>query len=299
MTDELRLVVPETLRLDMLHYAHEDFQGGHQGVTRTFERLRSEFYWRSIRSFEVVSMDVVTHRPKSARGNTFLLLFQDMFSGYVMYKPMDSTTAQDMVEAYEECVFRSFGASSMLRHDQDPRFMTEVLTRFRDLLESRERATLAYCPQLNGQQERSVQTAIRSVRAYGAEVDQSDWVDHAERLMFAQITSFDANRLDTPFYLVHGWHAQGTVSAMLVPKPSSVPERTAYEWRRKFQRDYSYAQTCARDLLVKAKRERSAKQTRKWKEMSELIRSGFEVGDAVWLYIPKVQTGLSRKLAHL
>jgi len=31
----------------------------------------------------------------------------------------------------------------------------------------------------------------------------------------------------------------------------------------------------------------------------ERIKAGFEVGDAVWLYIPKVQTGLSRKLAHL
>ncbi|GMF48904.1 unnamed protein product [Phytophthora fragariaefolia] len=36
MTDELRLVVPEMLRLDMPHYAHEGFQGGHQEVTRTF-----------------------------------------------------------------------------------------------------------------------------------------------------------------------------------------------------------------------------------------------------------------------
>jgi hypothetical protein len=44
MSDELRLVVPEGLRSDMLHYAHEAFQGGHQGVPRTFEKLRSEFY---------------------------------------------------------------------------------------------------------------------------------------------------------------------------------------------------------------------------------------------------------------
>jgi hypothetical protein len=29
----------------MLQYAHEDYQGGHQGVTRTFEKLRTEFYW--------------------------------------------------------------------------------------------------------------------------------------------------------------------------------------------------------------------------------------------------------------
>ncbi|GMF64838.1 unnamed protein product [Phytophthora lilii] len=151
--DEPRLVVPNGLRPDMLHYAHEDYQGGHQGITRTYERLRSEFYWPGMysdvecfvkecvdcqsgkgrlpnpgpspgnieprRSFEVVSMDFVIHKPNSARGNTFLLQFQDAFSGFVMCKPMSSTTAQDVAEAYEECVFRRFGASFMLRHDQD------------------------------------------------------------------------------------------------------------------------------------------------------------------------------------
>ncbi|GMF48905.1 unnamed protein product [Phytophthora fragariaefolia] len=248
-----------------------------------------------IRPIEVVPMDFVTHMPKSARENTFLLLFQDMFSDYVMCKPLDSTTAQDTTEAYEERVFRNFRASSMLRHDIDPRFSSEVFTRFCDLLGSHQRATLADRPQANGQQERSVQTVIRSV----AEVGQSDWDDHVEHLMFALNTSFDATRLDTPFYLVHGWDAQGTVSTRLGPEPSNVPERTAYEWRRKFQRDYSYAQTFPRELQVKAKRERSGGQTRKWKELSERIQSGFEVGDAAWLYIPKVQTGLSRKLAHL
>ncbi|OWZ11554.1 reverse transcriptase [Phytophthora megakarya] len=37
---ELHLVVPEALRPDILHHAHEDFQSGHQGITRTYERLR-------------------------------------------------------------------------------------------------------------------------------------------------------------------------------------------------------------------------------------------------------------------
>jgi hypothetical protein len=103
------------------------------------------------RPFETVSMDFVTHMLRSVRGNTSLLLFQDMFSEYVMCKLMDSTTAQDVAEAYEERVFRSFGASSMIRHDQDSLFMSEVFTRFRELLGSRQRATLAYRPQANGQ----------------------------------------------------------------------------------------------------------------------------------------------------
>ncbi|POM58449.1 Reverse transcriptase [Phytophthora palmivora] len=252
---ELRLVVRESLREDMLHYAHDDFQGGHQRITRTHEKLRSEFYWPGIgkgsppnagpspgnieptRHFEAVSMDFVTHLPESVRGNTFLLLFQDMFSGYVMCKPMASTTAQAVAEAYDESVFRRFGASSVIRHDQDPRFMREVFARFRDLIGSKQGTTLAYRPQANGQQERSVQTVILSVKAYVAEADQSDWDEHVERLMFALNTSFDATRLVTPFYLVHGWDAHGTVSAMLGPKPSTLPERTAYGWRHGSSRE--------------------------------------------------------------
>ncbi|GMF33952.1 unnamed protein product [Phytophthora fragariaefolia] len=238
------------------------------------------------RPFEVVSMDFVTHMPESERGNTFLLLFQDAFSGYVMCKPMRSTIAQDVAEVYEECILRRFGASSMVRHDQDPRFMSEVFTRFRELLGSKQRATFAYRPQANGQQERSVQTVVRSIRAYITEADQSDWDDHAERLMFALNTSFDATRLDTPFYMVQGWDAQGTLSAMLGPKPSSIPERTAFEWRRKMQRQYGYAIACAKDLQKKAKRQRSEIQTKKWKELSERLNSGFEKEDSAWLYIP-------------
>ncbi|OWZ12146.1 reverse transcriptase [Phytophthora megakarya] len=130
-------------------------------------------------------------------------------------------------------------------------------------------------------------------------MDQSDWDEHAERLMFALNTSFNATRLDSSFYLVHGWDAQGAIFAMLGSKPSTVEERTAMEWRRKMQWDYRYALACAEDLQKNAKRPRSAAQTRKWKELSDRVKAGFEAGDSVWLYIPKVRTGLSRKLVHI
>jgi ribonuclease HI len=113
---EPRLVVPKDLREDMIQYAHEDYQGGHQGITRTFEKLRLEFYWpgmyRDVKSwveecvdcasgkgrppnagpspgnieprrpFELVSMDFVTHMPKSARGNTFFTAIPRFLYGF-------------------------------------------------------------------------------------------------------------------------------------------------------------------------------------------------------------------------
>ncbi|GMF51811.1 unnamed protein product [Phytophthora fragariaefolia] len=223
--DEPGLVIPYSLRSDMLHYAHEDLQAqvardGHRISPRNIEPRRP---------FEVVSMDFITHMPESERGNTFQLLFQDAFSCFLMCKPMRSSTAQVVADVYEVCVFRRFGASFMVRHDQDPRFMSDVFTRFRAILGSNQRATLAYRRQANDQQERPVETVVWGIRAYIAEADKSDWDDHAERLMFALNTSFDATRLDTPFYLDHGWDAQGMLSAMLGPRSSRFRERTAFE----------------------------------------------------------------------
>ncbi|OWZ07815.1 reverse transcriptase [Phytophthora megakarya] len=156
-------------------------------------------------------MDFVIPLPQLVRGNTALLLFQCTFSGFIMCKAMASTEAQDVAEAYEECVFRRFGASEMIRHDRDPRFMSRVFKHFREMLRSRQRATLAYRPQANGQQERSVQTVIRSVKAKGRAEDHN----------------------------------------------------------------------------------------RKWRQLTNRLKEGFEVGDSVWLYLARVRPELTKKLAHL
>ncbi|OWZ06987.1 reverse transcriptase [Phytophthora megakarya] len=314
---ELRLFVPGALRPDILHHAHEDFQSDHQGITRTYERLCSEFFWAGMFQdiemcvkectdcafakgrppnpgpspgnieptgpFEVVSMEFITDLPKSERGNTFLLLFQDMFTGYVMSKPMSSTTAQGCAETYEEVVFRNYDANTDIRRDNDPRFMSRVFCRFSEMMGIRQNATLAYRPQANGQQERSGQTIMHSIKAYVKDPDQTDWDDQAKKLMHAINTSFDATRLDTPIYLLHGFDCRSTIAAMLGPKPTDVTERTAHEWCRKLQRDYSYGHACAEGLQRRPKRTRSTK----WKVLSDHLKSGFEV-------LP----GLSRKLTH-
>ncbi|OWY93815.1 reverse transcriptase [Phytophthora megakarya] len=239
--DRLRLVVPQDLQEDILHHCHADLQGAHQGIIRTYERLRKEFYgigmFKDTERYVKECVDCVTTKglPRnpgsscgnllatraSARGNTALLLFQCTFSGFIMCKAMASTEAQDVAEAYEECVFRRIGAGEMLRHDRDPRFMGRVFKHFREMLGSRQRATLAYSPQANAQQEMSVQIVIRSVKAYVQTL--------AEKLMWALNTSFDFTRLDTPFYLVHGWDAQGTVEAKMGDFLRDVQLRDAQE----------------------------------------------------------------------
>ena len=177
--------------------------------------------------------------------------------------------------------------------------MSEVFTHFTRMMGSRQHATLAYGPQANGQQERSVQTVMRTVKAYVEEPGQKDWEDLAGRLTFALNTAVDTTRKETPFFLMHGWDAKTILAAILMEKPArGVNKLAAYAWRVKNQRQYEYMQANARRLQENAKRARAEERNEAWENLADKYKAGFEVGDAVWLYIAKVKPGLSKKLAH-
>ncbi|GMF63139.1 unnamed protein product [Phytophthora fragariaefolia] len=53
------------------------------------------------------------------------------------------------------------------------------------------------------------------------------------------------------------------------------------------------------NMQKKVKCQYSEDKTQKWRKPSKRLKSGFQKGDLVWLYIPKDQPGLSRRLAHM
>ena len=131
----MRPVIPETLQQDFLHHYHASLEGGHQGIDRTYHKIRSRFYWRGLyrivqryvgdctdcetgkkspmihgRSsgnlqatypFQIVAMDHIPSLPKSFKGNTELLIWVDLFSGYVIANTSSSRTAQLIAENYK------------------------------------------------------------------------------------------------------------------------------------------------------------------------------------------------------
>ncbi|POM69920.1 Reverse transcriptase [Phytophthora palmivora] len=83
-------------------------------------------------------MDHIPSLPRSHKGNTELLIFEDLFTGYVIAKASSSRTAQTVAESYEECVFRRFGASEAIRHDREPGFMSDFFRAFNKILGQRQ-----------------------------------------------------------------------------------------------------------------------------------------------------------------
>jgi hypothetical protein len=325
----LRLVIPTTMRNDVLHHYHSSLEGGHQGIVRTYAKMRKGCYWRGMygdvcryigecvdcetgkgkptnvgRSpgnviatypFQAIAMDHIPSLPKSYKGNTELLVWVDLFSGFVIMKASSSRTAQTVAEAYEECVFRRFGASEVIRHDREPGFMSDFFHEFSKIVGQKQRATMAYRPQANGAAERMVQTIVRAIKMYVKDLDQKDWDEYAERLAFALNSSFDRTRQETPFFLIHGWDPRSTLETMLPAAGKTGSTKDPRKWRFRIQTQYSYARSQANKLVKEAIQDRADKNNEKTSKKS----LDLEVGTQVWLYLDRVKVGYAKKLAHL
>ncbi|KAE8969358.1 hypothetical protein PF011_g26837 [Phytophthora fragariae] len=323
----MRLVVPETLQQDVLHHYDSSLEGGHQGIGRTYQRVRDHFHWRGLyRSvqryvgecvdcetgkgrptlqgespgniqatypFQIIAMDHTPSLPKSHKGNTELLIWVDLFTGYVITKASASRTAQTIAESYEECVFRRVGVSEVIRHDREPGFMADFFRSFNKILGQRQRATMAYRPQANGTAERMVQTTTRALKMYVQELDQRDWDEYAERLTFAINTAQDRIRGETPFYLVHGWDARSTLEATLPVGRTARRDREPRRWRYQIQRYYQQARSQVSERIREAISDRATRHNK------EVQPHEIEIGSQVWLYLDRVKEGYARKLVHL
>ncbi|KAG6590560.1 reverse transcriptase [Phytophthora cinnamomi] len=297
----MRLVIPETLQQDVLHHYHASLEGGHQGIGRTYQKIRDHFHWRGLyRSvqqyvgecvdcetgkgrpriqgespgniqatypFQIIAMDHIPSLPKSYKGNTELLIWVDLFTGYVIAKASASRTAQTIAESYEECVFRRFGASEVIRHDREPGFMSDFFRSFNRILGQRQRATMAYRPQANGTAERMVQTATRALKMIGSG--------------------------ETPFYLVHGWDPRSTLEATIPLGSTRRQDRDPRRWRYQIQRYYQQAREQVNEKLREAISDRADHHN------EGVHPHQIEVGSRVWLYLDRVKEGYARKLAHL
>ncbi|KAJ8569000.1 hypothetical protein ON010_g6261 [Phytophthora cinnamomi] len=208
--DSLRLVVPTPMDQESLQDCHDSLEGGHQGIVRTCHRFKADYYWIGLFA------GVEKHCP---------------FTGFVMGKAMADTSALCVAKTFEECVYRRFGAPSLIRHDRDPRFMRDVFQAFTDMMQTRSRATLNYWPQASGQQERSLKTVMQ-VRVYVEGPPKQVWDEIVEKLIFAINNSHDATRKDTPFYFVRGWDARSSLRARVSSLKRGLGwESDALAWR--------------------------------------------------------------------
>ncbi|ROT62945.1 hypothetical protein C7M84_019191 [Penaeus vannamei] len=201
------VLVPRTLRRDLLHELHGGITSGHLGVKRTLTRLRQRFYWVGMRRdvqewcrtcevccarngpvkncaslqvyqvcapLERVAVDIVGPFPVTTQGNRFICVVMDYFTKWPEAYALPDHEAETVAEALVNNFITRFGVPCELHSDQGREFESVVFQECCRLLGIKKTRTTALRPQSDGLVERFNRTLIHEVAKYCSS-DQRDW----------------------------------------------------------------------------------------------------------------------------
>lgn len=231
-----QLVVPQDMRDEVLRANHDHPMAGHGGNDRTLTRLRSRFYWRSMlkdveayvksclecqrykavttppknalvqrplsRRFETIAIDLVGPLPDSAKGNTHILVIEDLATRWVELFALVEADAETCCKYLVDEVCCRYGVPRKMISDNGVQFISE-LTQGVALAMGIEQTTIAnYTPRSNPVERKN--RDLRPLLSIGCAERHRDWCERLPTIRFALNTSICRSTGYTPAYLTYG-----------------------------------------------------------------------------------------------
>jgi hypothetical protein len=242
-----RLYIPciDSIKKKLLVAYHDaTASGGHRGAATTHHKLIQHYYWprmfeetvtyvrechicqasKSVNQLpagllqplpipeqplEDISMDFITHLPRTILGNVGMLVIVDRMTKYVKIIP--TTTEDDSgIPAAERTAqlflynwVRTFGIPKTIVSDRDVQFTSIFWTELFKSYGTQLKFSSAYHPQTDGQTERTNRTLQEVLRSYVYD-DQDTWDDHVWHAEVALNTSPQVSTGEAPHTLLFG-----------------------------------------------------------------------------------------------
>jgi transposase InsO family protein len=108
------------------------------------------------KAWEQVSMDFITHLPKTKAGYDAIAIFVDTFSKMVHFVPTKTTaTAPETAQLFFDHVFKLHGMPKSIVSDRDAKFTSRFWQTLFKTLGTKLAMSTAFHPQTDGQTERT------------------------------------------------------------------------------------------------------------------------------------------------
>lgn len=313
------LVVPSSLRREILHACHNEPTAGHLGYTRTLARIRQNYYWPRLAAvvkhyvqtcldcqrrkppsvkpagllhpvqvpatpFAQVGMDFLGPFPTSTTGNRWIIVATDYLTRYAETSALRRGTADEAAQFFLESIVLRHGAPAVVITDRGTAFMAKFLDIVLRLSGTAHRKTTAYHPQTNGLTERLNRTLADMISMY-VDVEHKNWDEVLPYVTFAYNTARQETTHQTPFSLVYGREVTTTLDAML-PHEFDDNETGAEEITQRAE--------AARQLARWRIHEQQECDARRYNLRHRPVT--YNIGDKVWVWTPIRRRGLSEKL---
>ena len=293
----------DTLRVEILSEIHDTPFGGHLGASRTLEQVSRLFTWPQLfddvkeyvrtchgcqsnkavhtgqkgllqpldipgRRWESVGLDFIIALPKTAEGNTQILVYIDRLTKMVHLRALkEDATAKDVARSFIHDVFRLHGLPSGLISDRDSKFTSAFWRECLRVLGTSRNMSTAFRPQTDGQTERT-NKVLEDMLRHWVNATQDNWDDLLDCAEFAINNAYNKSTGSTPFRLNYG---QDPLTPLSIEAETKIPAVEDFVHEMK-------------ESLIKAKQSLLAAQSR-MKAHYDAHRTAqiFNVGDEVML----------------
>ncbi len=243
------LYVPEIVRTKLISRHHNDSLASHFGIDKTRELIARKYYWptlhRDVEAYvtgcdvclaskvvrhkpydDLQSLLVPTHRWKDLsidfvtglpiftnwKGDTYdsILVIVDRLTKMVYYKPVKVTIdAPGLAEVILDVVVRHHSLPDSIVSDWGSVFTSKFWSSLCYFLGIKQRLSIAFHPQTDGQTKRQNSTMEAYLRAF-INFEQDDWTRLLPMAKFAYNNAKNASTSHTPFELNCGYHPRAS-----------------------------------------------------------------------------------------
>jgi hypothetical protein len=147
-------------------------------------------------------MDCITHLPQSHEGYTAMVVFVDVFTGFVICFPIETTSAKCIAEKLWS-VCSLFGLPDWFQSDNGPEFANQVVQEMIKLMHLNHRFIAPWNPRTDGKVERAIGVIMMVIKKLLQGSDRY-WPFFAPIAQFYINSKISSVTKSTPFSLMFG-----------------------------------------------------------------------------------------------
>ena len=241
------------------------------------------------RPFQKIGVDVM-HLPCTECGNKHVVVFQDMFTKWLLVFPVPDQRAERIARLLCEETVTMFGVPEALLSDQGSNLISSLILDVCKLLGVEKLNTTSYHPECDSMVERFNRTLKTMLRKKAAQLG-TQWDKHLPGLLWAYRNAPHDTTGEKPSFLLFGWDCRSPTEAALLPISAAEPT-TIEDYRQELVLTLSSARETALECIRKAQSRYKTSYDRRADSYS------YRVGDWVLIRFPSEETGRLRKLSQ-
>ena len=316
----LQLVIPLKLVYTVLECFHDDLGGGHVGLEKTYQKIRSKYFWincyknvidyvtkcevcqrRMLRKhnaelqghvtpnypMEIIGIDTVGPFVTSDNGNNYIVTVIDWYTSWLEAYPVQNKEANTIAKVLLERFIPQHGCPRLIISDRGTEYVNEAIDLLSTKMKIKRNITTPYHPAGNGKTERC-HRFLNDILAKGVQDKlHSEWEDVLPGALLAMRTCVNESSKYTPYMLMYG-------------RDPILPLDTLLEPRRRYYGDeyvptmLQRLQTAFAHVAINTKKARDYIKRQADKKARQRL---FNEGDPVFLHDPCIKEGQMKKLS--